>query len=49
VRSLASLVSGRRTKWLVPLVWIALLAVFAPIGSKLTDESAEPAPAGTGV
>jgi RND superfamily putative drug exporter len=34
---LARLVTGRRTKWLVVLVWVALAAVFAAVGSKLTD------------
>jgi putative drug exporter of the RND superfamily len=41
VRSLATFVSGRRTKWLVPVVWIALLAVFAPLGTKLADETSD--------
>ena len=38
MRSLAAFVSGRRTKWLVPLVWVAVLAAFAPLGQKLADE-----------
>ncbi len=33
----AALVTGRRTKWLVPLVWIVLAVIFAPIGAKLAD------------
>jgi RND superfamily putative drug exporter len=39
MRSLASFISGRRTKWLVPLVWILLLVVFIPLGAKLADET----------
>jgi RND superfamily putative drug exporter len=39
LRSFAAFVSGRRTKWAVPLVWIVLLLVFAPLGSKLSDET----------
>jgi RND superfamily putative drug exporter len=37
VRLLARIVAGRRTKWLVLLVWLVLLLVFAPLGSKLAD------------
>jgi putative drug exporter of the RND superfamily len=39
LRLLAAFVSGRRTKWLVPLVWIVLAVVFTPLGSKLSDET----------
>src|SRR2546425_7997608 len=39
MRSLAAFISGRRTKWLVPLVWILLLVVFIPLGAKLTNET----------
>jgi putative drug exporter of the RND superfamily len=39
MRALAALVSGRRTKWLVPVVWLVLIAVFTPLGSKLADET----------
>jgi putative drug exporter of the RND superfamily len=41
MRSLASFVSGRRTKWLVPVVWLFLIVVFTPLGSKLTDETSD--------
>src|SRR5918998_651265 len=34
---LARFVAGRRTKWIVPVVWIVLVAIFAPLGSKLAD------------
>jgi RND superfamily putative drug exporter len=34
---LARFVAGRRTKWLVLLLWIVLAVVFAPLGSKLAD------------
>jgi putative drug exporter of the RND superfamily len=37
VNRLASFVSGRRTKWLVVVIWIALVAILAPVGSKLAD------------
>ena len=39
MRLLASFVTGRRTKWLVPVIWIVLVVVFAPLGSKLADET----------
>jgi putative drug exporter of the RND superfamily len=32
-------VSGRRTKWLVLVAWVVLLAAFAPLGSQLADET----------
>src|SRR5215218_7209525 len=35
--TLASFVSGRRTKWLVILFWIAGLAVLAPLAAKVGD------------
>ena len=35
---LGRIVAGRRTKWLVPVLWLLLAATFAPLGSKLTDE-----------
>jgi putative drug exporter of the RND superfamily len=41
LRLLAAFVTGRRTKWLVPLVWIALAVVLTPLGSKLTDETSD--------
>jgi len=37
MRRLASLVTGRRSKFVVPVVWVLLLFIFAPLGSKLTD------------
>src|SRR5436309_3446844 len=39
MRPLARFVTGRRTKWLVVLAWIALAVVFAPLGSKLADKT----------
>jgi putative drug exporter of the RND superfamily len=39
VGALASFVSGRRTKWLVVVAWVVLLAALAPLGSKLADET----------
>src|SRR6476620_1429275 len=41
MRALAAFVSGRRTKWLVPVVWLLLIAVFLPLGSKLTNETSD--------
>jgi RND superfamily putative drug exporter len=41
MRSLAAFISGRRTKWLVPLVWIVLVAVMLPLGSKLGNETSD--------
>jgi putative drug exporter of the RND superfamily len=49
MRSVASFVTGRRTKWLVLLGWIVLAVALKPLGSKLGDvtddrtESALPA------
>jgi putative drug exporter of the RND superfamily len=37
MRALARFVTGRRTKWTVPLLWILLAAVLAPLGGKLGD------------
>jgi putative drug exporter of the RND superfamily len=44
MRHVARIVSGRRTKWLVLVVWFVLVAVAAPLGSKLgsvTDDQTE--------
>ena len=41
MRTLAAFVSGRRTKWLVPGIWLLLIIVFAPLGSKLADETTD--------
>jgi RND superfamily putative drug exporter len=35
----ASIVAGRKGKWLVLGLWIVLLFVFAPLGSKLADKT----------
>jgi RND superfamily putative drug exporter len=45
MRSLAAFVSGRRTKWLVPVVWIVVAAVLGPLGAKLADETKDDAEA----
>jgi RND superfamily putative drug exporter len=37
MRALARIVTGRRTKWLVLLAWVILLAILAPVGQKLSD------------
>ncbi|HKH42352.1 MAG TPA: MMPL family transporter [Solirubrobacterales bacterium] len=37
MRRVASIVTGRRAKWLVLVGWILALAITAPIGSKLGD------------
>ncbi len=36
---LASFVAGRRTKWVMLGIWVVLLAVLAPLGSKLAEET----------
>jgi putative drug exporter of the RND superfamily len=36
VRVLARFVTGRRTKWLVPVIWLVLAAALQPLGSKLS-------------
>jgi RND superfamily putative drug exporter len=37
MRALATIVTGRRTKWLVQVAWVILLALLAPVGQKLSD------------
>src|SRR3954466_12505552 len=37
MRRLASIVAGRRTKWVVLAVWILALLITMPIGQKLSD------------
>ena len=39
MRALASFVAGRRTKWLVLVVWVIAFAALMPLGSKLADET----------
>jgi putative drug exporter of the RND superfamily len=41
VRALASFVTGRRTKWVVLVVWIVAFAALMPLGSKLSDETTD--------
>jgi putative drug exporter of the RND superfamily len=41
MRSLAAFVAGRRTKWVVPVIWLVLIFVFGPLGSKLGDETTD--------
>ena len=36
LRSMLNLSAGRRTKWLVLVVWIVLVAVLGPLSGKLT-------------
>jgi putative drug exporter of the RND superfamily len=38
---LASIVAGRRGKWLVLGLWIVLVIAFAPLGSKLADKTTD--------
>ena len=35
---LASFLAGRRTKWLVPAIWLVAAIAFAPLGAKLAGE-----------
>jgi putative drug exporter of the RND superfamily len=37
LRGLASIVAGRRTKWVILAVWIVAAIVMSPLGSKLSD------------
>jgi RND superfamily putative drug exporter len=37
MRSLARFVTGRRTKWVVVVAWLLLVAALSPLGGKLTD------------
>jgi RND superfamily putative drug exporter len=39
LRRLASIVTGRRTKWLVLVVWILAAVALGPVGGKLSDET----------
>jgi putative drug exporter of the RND superfamily len=39
LRALASVVTGRRTKWLVLVVWVIAFAALMPLGGKLSDET----------
>src|SRR3954467_13363291 len=39
MRPLASLVTGRRGKWVTVALWIVLAVIFAPLGSKLADKA----------
>jgi len=39
VRVLASIASGRRSKWVVVIAWVIALMVMMPLGSKLADET----------
>src|SRR3954462_10623167 len=39
MRALASVVTGRRGKWVTVALWIVLAVVFAPLGSKLADKT----------
>jgi RND superfamily putative drug exporter len=38
MRGLASFVTGRRTKFFVPLLWLVLVFGFSPLASKVADE-----------
>ena len=39
MKRLASIIVGRRTKWVVLAVWIVVFAALMPLGSKLSDET----------
>ena len=41
MRALASFVAGRRTKWVVPAIWLVLIVAFGPLGSKLGDATTD--------
>src|SRR6476661_2876440 len=39
MRSIAAFVSGRRGKWVTLVLWLVLVVIFAPLGSKLADKT----------
>ena len=39
MRALASIVTGRRSKWAVVVFWVIAVAIMSPLGSKLADET----------
>ena len=39
MRAFANLVTGRRSKWLILVVWVLAFAALTPLGSKLADEA----------
>jgi putative drug exporter of the RND superfamily len=39
LRALASIVTGRRGKWLVLAIWVIAFAALMPLGSKLSDQT----------
>ena len=39
MRGLANFVTGRRTKWIIPILWIVAFVVFSPLGAKVADET----------
>jgi putative drug exporter of the RND superfamily len=41
VRALASIVTGRRGKWLVLVAWVIVFAALMPLGSQLSDETTD--------
>jgi putative drug exporter of the RND superfamily len=41
LRKLASVVTGRRSKWVVLAVWIVAMFALFPVGSKLSDETTD--------
>jgi RND superfamily putative drug exporter len=41
VSALASFVTGRRTKWLVIVLWIVAVIALSPLGSKLSDATSD--------
>ena len=41
MRALASIVTGRRSKWLILAAWVIVFAALMPLGSKLSDETVD--------
>jgi putative drug exporter of the RND superfamily len=41
LRRVASIVTGRRSKWVILVVWIVVLFAVFPLGSKLTDKTSD--------
>jgi putative drug exporter of the RND superfamily len=41
LRALASIASGRRSKWVILVLWIVAFIAMSPLGSKLADETVD--------
>ena len=39
MRGLANFVTGRRTKWVIPILWVVAFMAFSPLSAKVADET----------